>query len=45
MKTTNTLQIKNFPAAVNKALKIKSMELGLTFRAYIINVLTKASVV
>ena len=43
MKTTNTLQIKAFPLAVNKALKIKSVKAGVTFREFAIRLLTEAA--
>jgi hypothetical protein len=43
MKNTNTLQIRGFPAEVNKALKIKSVKLGVTFRSLVIRVLTDAA--
>ena len=40
---TNTLQIRVFPADVNKALKIKAVKQGITFRALIISILTAAA--
>jgi hypothetical protein len=43
MKDTNTLQIKGFPVAINKALKIRSVKAGLTFREFIIQLLTEAT--
>jgi hypothetical protein len=43
MKTTGFLQIRAFPRDVNKALKIKALKLGLTFRALVIKTLTDAS--
>ena len=40
---TNTLQIRAFPMDVNKALKIKAVKLGVTFRELVIKALTEAS--
>ena len=40
---TNTLQIRSFPYDVNKALKIKAIKLGVTFRELVIRALTEAA--
>jgi plasmid stability protein len=40
---TNTLQIREFPYEVNKALKIKAVKQGISFRALLISILTAAA--
>jgi len=40
MKKTNTLQIRAFPYEVNKALKVQSVNLGITFREHIVAILS-----
>lgn len=43
MKQTSTLQIKGFPADVNKALKMKALKQGVTLREYILGILKAAA--
>lgn len=40
---TNTLQIRAFPMDVNKALKIKAVKLGVTFRELVIKTLSEGA--
>jgi predicted HicB family RNase H-like nuclease len=40
---TNTLSIRAFPYEVNKALKKKAIDQGISFRALVIRVLTEAA--
>ncbi len=39
---TNNLQIRNFPLEVNKALKKKAVDLGISFGQHVINTLSAA---
>ena len=40
---TNTLSIRAFPLDINKALKIKAVKLGISFRVLVIRVLSEAA--
>jgi len=40
---THTLQIRDFPYGVNKALKLKAVGEGISFRALVVRILTQAA--